>query len=71
MQHFEITYAEKLGSMWNSKEQKYVGNCALPTCRHKDIYEDYEYFTDFRGNLFCSKEHADKFYGLRPANTEF
>ena len=62
------TYAEKLGSLWNFNEPKQIGECALPACRHKEIYDDYEYFTDHCGNLFCSIEHADKFYGIRSAN---
>lgn len=68
MQHFDITHAERFGSLWNSKESKPIGKCSLPSCRHKEIYDNYEYFTDARGNLFCTMEHAEKFYGLRSAD---
>ena len=68
MQHFDITNAEKFGSLFKLNNSAPIGECALPSCRHKDIYDSYEYFTDALGNLFCSMEHAEKFYGLRSVN---
>ena len=68
MQHFDITNAEKFGSLYQLRKPVPIGECALPSCRYKDIYDNYECFTDALGNLFCSMEHAEKFYGLRPAN---
>ena len=68
MQDPIIDYTEKLGSLWNFKEPEYIGECSLCSCRHKEIFDDFEYWTDNYGNYFCSREHADKFYGLRLAN---
>lgn len=65
MEHPEIRYAERFGSLWDFAEPIYIGQCALTTCMHKDIYDDFEYWTDDDGHLFCSREHADRYYGLR------
>ncbi len=58
MQHPQITYAEAFGSLWDIPNAEYIGKCTLETCRHKDIYSDFDYWTDFEGHLFCCREHA-------------
>ncbi len=63
-----IDYTERFGSLCDFKEPEYIGECALPICRHRDIYDNYEYFTDGIGHLFCTREHADLFYGIKCAN---
>ncbi len=60
-----IKYAERFGSLWELQEPLYIGECSLPSCRCKDIYDNFEYWTDDAGHLFCRREHADMFYGLR------
>lgn len=64
MQHPEITLTEKFGSLWKEDPPEFIGRCAYSPCNHK-IYDDYEYMTDSLGNVFCSRECADLFYGLR------
>ncbi len=64
MQHTDITYAEKFGSRWMENEPEFVGRCAYSRCTQKNICDDYEYMKDSFGNIFCSRECADLFYGL-------
>ncbi len=65
MTHPEISDTEKFGSLWKFSESEYIGECSLSTCRHKEIYSDFEYFSDDFGHIFCSREHADLFYGIK------
>ena len=64
MQHPEITLTERFGSLWEKEKPKFVGRCAFSSCRY-DIYDDYEYMTDYKGNVFGSRDCADAFYGLK------
>jgi len=43
-------------------EMKYIGECALCGA---DIYNKYTYVTDKDGNVFCDREDAMDFYGIR------
>ena len=43
-------------------EDRIIGTCA--TCG-KDIWDYYERYTDYDGNLFCDEDCAKDFYGIR------
>lgn len=68
MQEQEITNTEKFGSLWNRSKPRFIGKCTFRLCKNKDIYDCYEHYEDGCGNLFCSKEHAELFHGIRPIN---
>ncbi len=65
MNHPDINSIERFGSLWDFSEPQYIGECSLSSCHSKDIYDNFEYWTDDCGHLFCCREHADLFYGLR------
>lgn len=64
MQDFEITQTEKYGSLWNIPQHHIIGKCSASHCPHPEIFSECEYFFDTEGNLFCCREHADKFHGI-------
>ena len=64
MQHPDITLTEKFGSLWKEEPPKFIGECASSLCK-QNIYDDYEYMVDSSGNVFCCRECADLFYGLK------
>ncbi len=67
MTHPEILITESFGSLTYKDEPKYIGKCANPKCKicdDRDIYDDYEYYSDKDGNYFCTKECFEEFYGL-------
>lgn len=44
--------------------RKIIGRCAEVGCQ-EILTDDYTYYSDFEGNLFCSHECALTFYGVR------
>ena len=66
MTHPEIVKTERFGSRyantWNSSP--IIGNCVV--CGHL-ITTEHEYYEDF-DNIYCSRECADKYHGLKCMN---
>lgn len=55
--------AERLYHTPTETPQKIIGRCAAVGC--KDILtDDYTYYSDFEGNLFCSTECALEWHGV-------
>ena len=65
MEHPQITDTERFGSLWNTQPPDFVGECAFKNCKLKKVFDNYEYCTDSFGNIFCCKEHAEAFYGIK------
>lgn len=56
-----------MGSLDGSDKPRYIGKCSNPNCRickDRDVYDDYEYYDDKWGNVFCTEECAYAFYEL-------
>ena len=47
----------------NAPNPKVRGYCQQ--CR-RELREDYEYYTDEIGNIFCSEDCALEYYGVKP-----
>ena len=56
--------AERLYHTPPETPQKIIGRCAEVGCQ-EIMTDDYTYYVDYEGNIFCSHECALKFYGVR------
>lgn len=59
-----LAQAERLYHTLPETEPKIIGRCAEVGCQ-EIMTDDYTYYVDYEGNIFCSHECALKFYGVR------
>ena len=49
---------------YEEQEEELIGCCV--ECG-EDITSGYEYYVDYKDNIFCDKECVEKYYGIRSA----